>query len=201
MTSPAKSTTIRERKATSVHAKKLWKSRMYFDLRYVPIERRRSYRLAFILFGSILMYFFVHTHVISFDMLVEQSMHPTLSERQSFLVNRWIYRFSKPHRGDVVALRTNQHANEEYVKRIIGLAGELLSIRGGSVYIDGRQLQEPYAVGDTYPSFGPRLIPKGYYFVMGDNRMRSEDSRAFGPIAHHNIRGRILQGPETYLRK
>lgn len=174
---------------------------MYFDFRYVPVERRRSYRLSFILFGSILMYFFIHTHVISFDMLMEQSMHPTLSERQFFLVNRWIYRFSKPHRGDVVVLSTDRQANEEYVKRIIGLAGELLSIRNGSVYIDGRQLQEPYAVGDTYPNFGPWLIPKGYYFVMGDNRTESWDSRAFGPIAHRHIRGRIIRGPETYLRK
>lgn len=177
--------------ATRIRPVKARKNRAYFDWRYVPGEKRRAYRMACILFWSILMYFVIQRYVVSFDLVMERSMHPTLTEGQAFLVNRYIYHFGHPRRGDIVALRRDRFDSEQYVKRVIALEGELLMIRNGTVYVNGHPLSEPYAVGGTFPDYGPYRIAQGFYFVMGDHRIVSEDSRSFGPISRRDIRGRI----------
>jgi len=167
--------------------------RTFFDPRFVRGEKRRSYRLAFILFWSIIMYFFFSQYVISFGVVRETSMLPTLPEGGTYLVNKYIYYFTRPQRGDIVVLRRGAHTSE-LVKRVIGLEGETVLIRGGHVYIDGRRLEEPYVPGGTYPDFGPRRIEKDAYFILGDNREESEDSRHFGPVPFRNIEGKIKPG-------
>jgi signal peptidase I len=174
--------------------RRLWKDRAFFQWRYVPGESRRAYRMACTLFWSILLYFAFQRYVISFDLLVEPSMQPTMIEGQAFLVNRYIYAFTRPRRGDVVALRLDRFASEQYVKRVVALEGEVLAIRRGVVFINGRPLREPYAAGSTWPEYGPYRIPAGYYFVLGDNRPRSYDSRLFGPVSRRDILGRLSPG-------
>lgn len=170
----------------------LWKRRAPFDWHFVPEESRRAYRLACILFWSLLLYFVCQRHVVSLGVVTERSMLPTLSDGSYFLVNKYIYHFVRPARGEIIVLRSKTY--EEYVKRVIALEGETLLMTGGDVYVNGRKLWEPYVEGRTFPEVGPIRVEKGSYFVMGDNREESFDSRAFGSVLLKDIEGKITPG-------
>jgi signal peptidase I len=116
------------------------------------------------------------------------------------LANRFIYHLKDPERGDVVVFETPERARRDcgaggtFVKRIIGLPGETWEMRNGFVFIDGRRLEEPYMKadrrdGDTHP---PKRIPEDNYFVMGDNRGSSCDSRVWGPLARDDLIGKVF---------
>ena len=116
------------------------------------------------------------------------------------LANRFIYHFTDPKRGDIVVFETPQQARRQcgaggtFVKRIIGLPGETWEMRNGFVFINGRRLEEPYVNqdrrdADTLP---PEKIPDDSYFVMGDNRSQSCDSRVWGPLARDNLIGKVF---------
>ena len=116
------------------------------------------------------------------------------------VANRFIYRFRDPERGEIVVFdapaKTRSVCNEAgtFVKRIIGLPAELVSERSGVVYIDGRKLDEPYvdpALRDERTGQWPR-IPPGHYFMMGDNRSHSCDSRSWGTVPRENLIGKVF---------
>ena len=123
------------------------KIRAFFTLK----EDRRHYRLAFILFWSILMYYFVQGYVVSAGLIVDKSMHPSVPKGGYYLVNKYIYQFTSPERGDIVVFKRTPDAAMLDAKRIVGLPGETVLIRSGDVYIDGHRLEEAYAVGKTHP--------------------------------------------------
>ena len=176
------------------------KKRALFNPRYVGAERRKSRNWGLLLFGSIVLTAMVHHSLISGGIVVDKSMYPTLKDGEYYLINKYLYHFTKPRRGDIVILLPWKYAPEEYVKRVIGLEGEQLLIRNGRVYINGEPLSEPYVAGITGPDMGPIKIPKGKYFVMGDNRANSMDSRAFGAVEPENIEGKIKPGELFPLR-
>lgn len=120
------------------------------------------------------------------------SMWPTLETGQFVLVERVSYRFSEPRRGDIVVFEYPRAPQEDFVKRIIGLPGETLEIQNGSVYINGNLLAEPYVRGQQTLAYRPIKVTLGpdEYFVMGDNRAASSDSRTWGPLPRRNIIGR-----------
>jgi signal peptidase I len=118
------------------------------------------------------------------------SMQPTLKSGEWIIVNRLTYTFGAPHRGDVVVFLPPTHATtDDLIKRIIGLPGETLEIRGGRVYVDGEELEEPYIQGATVRD-GRWDLEADQLFVMGDNRELSLDSRSFGPIALGTVVGK-----------
>lgn len=125
------------------------------------------------------------------------SMFATLDDNDYLIANKIDYRLHAPQRGDIIILRPPTNNSTDFIKRIIALPGERLLIRDGVVYINGHKLDEPYlpeawTVDDNYPENGTdgAVIPAGYYFVMGDNRNKSQDSRAFGPISRDRIDGK-----------
>lgn len=129
------------------------------------------------------------------------SMYPSLEDGQSVIVNKLSYRFSDIERFDVVIFpHYNEEYNKEinYIKRVIGMPGELISIKDGLIYIDGEVLTESYGYfseGDTsYSGIAEEEIYIGEdeYFVLGDNRNASDDSRAFGCISKDDIIGEAL---------
>ena len=147
------------------------------------------------------------------------SMEDNLLTGDHIIVNKFIYGpkdslasgllpLRDPVRGDVIVFRFPRDPHQDYVKRVVGLPGETVAIRGKKVFIDGRQLDEPYAVFEdarTYPAngflpepyrsrdhFGPLTVPAGEYFVMGDNRDHSNDSRYWGPVRRSLIKGRAF---------
>jgi len=172
------------------------KDRAFFNWRYIrgKYERRREHRLAFILLWSILLAFLFRTFVVTVGVVNDTSMHPALGEGGYYLVNKYIYHFARPQRGDIVVFRVGQYDTEEQVKRIIGLPGETLQITSGEVSINGRRLDESYAVGATYPDFGPTTVEEHSYFVLGDTRWVREDSRDFGAVPLKNIVGKVKPG-------
>jgi signal peptidase I len=117
------------------------------------------------------------------------------------LANRFVFRFRNPKRGEIIVFKTPPEAQVRcgaggtFVKRLIGLPGDVVSERDGFVYINGAQLQEPYIKADRRDHEPPRTwarIPKGYYFFMGDNRAASCDSRVWGPVPRANLIGEVF---------
>ena len=125
------------------------------------------------------------------------SMFATLDDNDYLIANKIDYRLHDPQRGDIIILRPPTDNSKDFIKRIIALPGEKLLIRDGIVYINGRRLDEPYlpeawTVLNNWPTDGTdgSIVPKDDYFVMGDNRNRSQDSRVFGYIGRDRIDGR-----------
>src|SRR6516164_5675962 len=112
------------------------------------------------------------------------SMAPLLSDQERIFINKFVYRFEPIDRGDVVVFWYPLDRSKSFIKRVIALPGETIQIRGGVVYVDGQPLVEPY-VPPQYADvsdYGPSIVPPGNYFVMGDHRISSNDSRVFGPV-------------------
>src|SRR6266849_606679 len=121
-------------------------------------------------------------------------MVPLLSDQERIFVNKFVYRFEPISRGDVVVFWYPLDRTKSFIKRVVALPGESVEIRRGVVYVDGQMVPEPY-VPPQYADvtdYGPARVPKGSYFVMGDHRISSNDSRVFGPVASQYIYGRAV---------
>jgi signal peptidase I len=125
------------------------------------------------------------------------SMYATLDDQDYLIANKIDYRLHPPQRGDIIILRPPTDNSKDFIKRVIALPGEKLLIRDSHVYINGRLLDEPYlpeawTTLNNWPQTGAdgQVMRSNEYFVMGDNRNRSQDSRIFGPIGRDRIDGR-----------
>ncbi len=118
------------------------------------------------------------------------SMEPSLHDGQYLLVSKLAYRFRPPARGDIVLLRSPQEARKVLVKRIVGLPGEEITLKSGQVFINGHPLEEPYLLDPGRDSYGPLQLKEGHYFILGDNRLLSSDSRLWGPLSEEGIVGK-----------
>jgi len=122
------------------------------------------------------------------------SMAPLLSDQERIFINKFVYRFEPIERGDVVVFWYPLDRSKSFIKRVIGLPGETIEIRAGHLYVNGRELQEPY-VPSFYldgGSYTARRIPPDEYFVMGDHRDSSNDSRMFGTVPRDYIYGKAV---------
>jgi signal peptidase I len=122
------------------------------------------------------------------------SMAPLLSDQERIFINKFVYRFEPIQRRDVVVFWYPLDHSKSFIKRVIGLPGESVEIRQGIVYVNGHAIDEPYvpAQYEDMSDFGPLRVPKDSYFVMGDHRISSNDSRVFGPVASKFIYGRAV---------
>jgi signal peptidase I len=125
------------------------------------------------------------------------SMWATLEDNDYLIANKIDYRLHGPQRGDIIILRPPTDNSKDFIKRVIALPGERLLIRQGYVYINGHKLHEPYlpeqwTLATDWPANNPsgQVMGSNQYFVMGDNRNKSQDSRIFGPITRDRIDGR-----------
>jgi signal peptidase I len=122
------------------------------------------------------------------------SMAPLLSDQERIFINKFVYRFEPIHRGDVVVFWYPLNRTQSFIKRVVGLPGETLEIRDGELYINGKQIRETYVPPSYFDdsSYGPIKIPPHQYFVMGDHRDSSNDSRIFGPVPRKYIYGQAV---------
>lgn len=135
-------------------------------------------------------FFFVYLLIMRPHKIEGESMMPNYLDGEYLLTEKVTYYMHKPLRGDVVVLRPPAVVSEgdEFIKRIVGLPGETIRVSGGNVYINGKLLEEPYIQsGITNGGFFLSTnvdykIPEGEYFVIGDNRQHSSDSRYWGPV-------------------
>jgi signal peptidase I len=140
----------------------------------------------------------MRTFVVQTFYIPSGSMEPTLNIGDRILVDKLSYHLHAVHRGDIVVFsrppgETLEPGVNDLVKRVIGLPGETISGQSGHVFINGKQLAEPWLPkGTETGNFSPVKIPKGDFFVMGDNRGFSSDSRVFGPISGSLIVGRVV---------
>lgn len=128
------------------------------------------------------------------------AMTPSYKEGQIYRADEKIYKTQSPQRGEVVVFRSIKDPNTVFAKRIIGLPGESLEIKGGKVYVNNKTLEEPYLEKDVYTgaeTFLPEnknvTIPDNEYFVMGDNRPHSSDSREWGFLPKENLVAKLLE--------
>lgn len=120
-----------------------------------------------------------------------QSMEPSLHEFERVIIDLLVYRFRPPRRGEIIILdMPTRNVGPPLIKRVIGLPGDFVEIKDGGVYVNGYLLNEPYLNQLTPGNMAAHLVPELHFFVLGDNRGSSNDSRYFGMVPYENIRGR-----------
>jgi signal peptidase I len=150
---------------------------------------------------TLVIFFVVQNFVAQPYQIVGVSMQPTLEDGQYVLVDKLSPHLIDYRRGDVVVLEpppgyTENGKDVPFIKRVIGVGGDTIELKGGDVYVNGAKLKEPFVYGgqstDPYPGTDQSVwhVPPGYVFVLGDHRQESQDSRAFGPIPKSSIIGR-----------
>ena len=162
-----------------------------------PNSVRNAIEWVAIVVGALVVALVVKTFLIQAFFIPSLSMYPTLDKGDRVLVNKLSYKLHDVHRGDIVVFERpkGQPASDikDLIKRVVGLPGESIEARSGHVYIDGKELDEPYLVdGVTTENLPRQTVPDGDVFVMGDNRGDSADSRVFGPIDEDTIVGRAF---------
>jgi len=139
----------------------------------------------------------VRAFVVEPYQVASVSMEPTLGEGDRVLVNKLAYRFGDLRRGDVVVIDTGgipgagDAEGESVVKRVVGMPGEVVRATGGTVIVNDEQIDEPWLGDVPTPDFGPVTVPDDAVFVLGDARLRSTDSREFGPVPIDAVQGRV----------
>lgn len=170
--------------------------------RAMPLPRRKSvlreYAEALII--AVLLALVIRTFVVQAFKIPSGSMLPTLQIGDHILVNKFIYTFRPIQRGDIIVFKFPQDESRDFIKRVVGLPGERVEIRAKQLFINGKPLQEPYAVhtapglsrGAEGEELGPITIPEGRLFMLGDNRDHSMDSRYWGLLDIDKVRGKAF---------
>jgi len=122
------------------------------------------------------------------------SMQPRLLDQERIFVNKFIYHFSGIERGDIVVFWYPKDPTKSFIKRVVGLPGEIVEIRSGVVFINGKPLPEQYVTPEyfDYASCPPQKVPPHSYYVLGDHRNSSNDSRHWGPVPAENVFGKAI---------
>ena len=122
------------------------------------------------------------------------SMTPLISDQERIFINKFVYRFEPIERGDVVVFWYPLDRSKSFIKRVVGLPEDMVEIRDGQVYLNGKAFAEPYVPPESADlgTLAPIRVPKGEYFVMGDHRTSSNDSRIFGPVPQKFIYGKAV---------
>jgi len=124
------------------------------------------------------------------------SMMPSLDDQERIFVNKFVYRLEPIQRGDIVVFRYPRDTSKSYIKRVIGVAGDRIRIDDGLVYVNSKPLDEDY-VPSTFAddrSYPETVVPPDSFFVLGDHRSMSNDSRDFGPVKESFIYGKAVFG-------
>jgi signal peptidase I len=124
------------------------------------------------------------------------SMMPGLEDQERIFVNKFVYRWEPIQRGDIVVFRYPRDISKSYIKRVIGVAGDRIRIQNGQVFVNGAALDEDYVPEDyeDFRSYSEVVVPAHNFFVLGDHRSMSSDSREFGTVNERYIYGKAVFG-------
>ena len=146
-----------------------------------------------------LVFGFIKPAVADSYRIPSSSMEPTLHgcegcNNDRVMANKFIYRLTEPKRGQIVVFKSVEDGETLLIKRVVGVAGDTIQLRGGILYVNGEPQQEPYVHANPCHrylprtcAFGPVTVPRGHLFLMGDNRAVSHDSRFFGAVPEENV--------------
>lgn len=139
----------------------------------------------------------IRTLVAEARYIPSSSMEPTLEINDRLIIEKISYRFKTPQRGDVVVFSPTdtlkeQNFKDAFIKRVIGLPGETIEVKGGKVYVNGQPIREKYIEEAPEYSYGPETVPEDQYLVLGDNRNNSYDSHYWGFVPRKNLIGRAI---------
>ena len=158
--------------------------RWFFETRYWLRDLVLSLLLAFIVI------FFLYQPV----QVEGTSMLPKLSNNERIFINKFVYRFEPIQRGDIVVFWYPLDPSKSYIKRVVGLPGEWVSVVEGKVTINGKVLKEPYIPADAFDqqSYPPSFVEPDHFYVLGDHRVSSNDSRVWGTVDRKYIYGKAV---------
>jgi signal peptidase I len=124
------------------------------------------------------------------------SMEPGLEDQERIVINKLVYRWESISRGDIVVFHYPRDTRKSFIKRVIALPGDRVSISYGHVYVNGKPVEEPYVPEEFLDtrSYPEKIVPPNAYFVLGDHRSMSNDSRDFGPVLRSYIYGKAVFG-------
>ena len=137
---------------------------------------------------------FIRTFIVELYVVDGPSMRPTLESEQRLVVNKFIYRFHPPEKGDVLVFQYPRDPSRDFIKRVIATPGDTVEIREGRVLVNDQLLIEDYILEKTRSEYPKATVPEGHIFVMGDNRNNSEDSRFadVGFVPYDLIKGKAM---------
>lgn len=143
---------------------------------------------------AVVLAFFIRYFIVELYMVEGPSMRPTLVNGERLVVNKFIYRFKEPEKGEILIFKFPKDPSRDFIKRVIAVAGDTIEIKDGRVYVNGQLLNEPYILERTRSSYPLSTVPQGTIFVMGDNRNNSEDSRFadVGFVPLNMIKGKAM---------
>lgn len=118
------------------------------------------------------------------------SMEPTLHNNERLIANKISYRFETPERGEIIIFRPPLEIKRNYIKRIIGVPGDKIEIANGEIYLNDKKLEESYVKNRSHENMSPTIVPDDSFFVLGDNRPNSSDSRYWGFVPRKNVVGK-----------
>lgn len=146
--------------------------------------------LAAVVIGVLI--FFALQFSVQRSVVEGSSMSPNLQDEQVLIVSKLAYKFGEPERGDIIIFPPPHilDADKDYIKRIIGMPGEEVEIINGDVFINGKKLEEPYIEKHSHDDMDAVTVPSGHYFVLGDNRSNSSDSRGGWTVPGESITGK-----------
>ena len=142
---------------------------------------------------AIILALLIRTFIFEPVMVKQTSMYPTLNDSDKVIASKISYIISDPQFQDIAVVKIDE--NNDYVKRVIGLPGDTVEIKNSKVYVNGEQIYEPYISEDlVYDDYHLTTVPEGKYFVLGDNRPNSKDSRSeeIGFIPRENFKSKIV---------
>lgn len=156
------------------------------------IEEVKDWAISIIV--AIALAFLIRTFIVELYIVDGPSMRPTLENHERLVVNKFIYNFHEPARGDIIVFRYPRDPSRDFIKRVIALPGDTIEIKDGQVFVNDQLQNESYILEKTRTEYPKAQIPDGTIFVMGDNRNNSEDSRFadVGFVPFNLIKGKAI---------
>lgn len=146
-----------------------------------------------VIVAFVLVFGVVRPFVVAAYKIPSESMLPALEVGDRILANKLVYLFSRPERGDIAVFQSVEDEEQTLIKRVVGVRRDKVQVRQGTLYVNDVAQEEPYLNEQmSRVNYAPIRIPKGYVFVMGDNRNNSADSRVFGPLPLENVEGKAF---------
>ena len=142
---------------------------------------------------AVVLALFIRYFIVELYLVEGPSMRPTLVHSERLVVNKFLYHFRTPERGEIIVFRYPRDPSRDFIKRVIGLPGDMIEVKQGQVFRNGELLKEPYILEMTRGNFPATKVPEGHLFAMGDNRNNSKDSRnpMVGALERKMIKGHV----------